>query len=94
MKERVREIAAELIAIAAARADAYVEEVSTLAHQLRELHDPAALFVLVAPETRAKHVAFEVNRRKAVEAGQLRQVAKSKAGDSPFRKRIEVEAVK
>ena len=40
-------IAGHAIAIAAARAAKYTEEISTLAHQLRELYDPAATFVLV-----------------------------------------------
>ncbi len=46
-KLTIVEIAGNAIAITAARADGYVEEISTLAHQLRELYDPAALFVLV-----------------------------------------------
>ena len=51
------EIAGHAIAIAAARADAYTEEVSTLAHQLRELYDPAALFVLVQMDDHIQLVA-------------------------------------
>lgn len=35
------------VLIAAAQSDSYVEEISTLAHSLRELYDPDALFLLV-----------------------------------------------
>ncbi len=35
------------VVIAAAEADEYIEEVSTLAHLLRDLYDPAALFLVV-----------------------------------------------
>lgn len=51
------EIAGHAIAIAAARANEYVEEVSTLAHQLRELYDPAALFLLVQMDDHIQMVA-------------------------------------
>lgn len=50
-------IAGHAIVIAAARADKYTEEVSTLAHQLRELYDPAAIFVLVQMEDHIQLVA-------------------------------------
>jgi len=46
-KIQMHHIAGHVIAIAAARADTYVEEISVLAHQLREMYDPAALFLLV-----------------------------------------------
>jgi tRNA nucleotidyltransferase (CCA-adding enzyme) len=52
-----RTIAGHAIAIAAARASSYVEEISTLAHQLRELYDPAALFVLVEMDDHIQLVA-------------------------------------
>ncbi len=57
--ERVRtiEIAGHAIALATARAGTYVEEVSTLAHQLRELYDPAALFLLVQMDDHIQLVA-------------------------------------
>lgn len=57
--ERIKtiDIAGHAIAMATARADAYVEEVSTLAHQLRELYDPAALFVLVQMDDHIQMVA-------------------------------------
>ena len=60
------DIAGHVIAIAAARAEAYTEEVATLAHQLRELYDPAALFVLVQMDdhiqmvARSDHAAIDV----------------------------------
>ena len=50
-------IAGHAIMIAAARADKYTEEISTLAHQLRELYDPAALFVLVQMDDHIQLVA-------------------------------------
>ena len=56
-KTQTIDIAGHTVAIAAARADSYVEEVSTLAHQLRELHDPAALFVLVQMDDHIQMVA-------------------------------------
>jgi tRNA nucleotidyltransferase (CCA-adding enzyme) len=56
-RTKMVEIAGHTIAIAAARADSYIEEISTLAHQLRELHDPAALFVLVQMGARIQLVA-------------------------------------
>ncbi len=51
------EIAGHPIVIADARADQYVEEVSTLAQQLRELYDPSALFVLVQMDDHIQMVA-------------------------------------
>ncbi len=51
------EIAGHPIVIADARANQYVEEVSTLAHQLRELYDPSALFVLVQMDDHIQLVA-------------------------------------
>ncbi|HEX7588977.1 MAG TPA: CBS domain-containing protein [Anaerolineae bacterium] len=56
-KTQIIDIAGHTIAIAAVRADSYVEEISTLAHQLRELHDPAALFVLVQMDDHIQMVA-------------------------------------
>ncbi|MBI4785645.1 MAG: CBS domain-containing protein [Chloroflexi bacterium] len=66
--ERVQtvEVAGHAIAIAAVRADQYTEEVSTLAHQIRELYDPAALFLLVQMDdhiqmvARSDHAAIDV----------------------------------
>jgi tRNA nucleotidyltransferase (CCA-adding enzyme) len=65
-KTQIVNIAGHMIAIAAARADSYTEEISTLAHQLRELHDPAALFLLVQMDdhiqmvARSDHAAIDV----------------------------------
>ncbi len=56
-RTQVIDIAGHTIAIATARAGVYTEEVSTLAHQLRELHDPAALFVLVQMDDHIQMVA-------------------------------------
>lgn len=65
-------IAGHAIAIAAARAAQYTEEVSTLAHQLRELYDPAALFVLVQMQDHIQLVArsdrAEIDVAKIAEA--------------------------
>ncbi len=56
-KIKTVEIAGHAIVISAVRADAYTEEVSTLAHQLRELYDPAALFILVQMDDQIQLVA-------------------------------------
>jgi tRNA nucleotidyltransferase (CCA-adding enzyme) len=66
--ETVR-IAGHDIAIATARADDYVEEISTLAHQLRELFDPAALFVLVQMEDHIQLVAR--SDRPSIDVGSI-----------------------
>lgn len=50
-------IAGHAILIASAHADQYVEEISTLAQQLRALYDPAALFVLVQMDEHIQLVA-------------------------------------
>lgn len=63
------EIAGHAIAIAAARADRYTEEVSTLAHQIRELYDPAALFVLVQMDDHIQMVAR--SDRPAIDVAQI-----------------------
>ncbi len=65
-KTQVVDVAGHTIVIAAARAESYTEEISTLAHQLRELHDPAALFLLVQMDdhiqmvARSDHAAIDV----------------------------------
>ncbi len=41
------EFAGQTVVIAASRAEEYYEEISSLAHKLRDLYEPAALFVLV-----------------------------------------------
>lgn len=50
-------IAGHVVMIAVANADGYVEEISTLAHKLRDLFEPDALFVLVAMEDHIQLVA-------------------------------------
>ncbi len=65
-KIEIHEIAGYPIALAATRADAYTEEVSVLAHQLREVYDPAALFLLVQMDdtiqlvARSQHAEIDV----------------------------------
>lgn len=46
-RAELHEISGQTIVIAAVRVPEYVEEISTLAHQLMQLYDPAALFLLV-----------------------------------------------
>jgi len=70
-KIETHEIAGHHIAIAAARADQYVEEVSTLAHQLDEMYDPAALFVLAQMDDHIQLVAR--SDRSAIDVGALAQ---------------------
>ncbi len=41
------DFAGHTIVVATARAEGYVEEISTLAHKIRDLYDPAGLFLLV-----------------------------------------------
>lgn len=51
------EIGGHAVVVAAGRADNYEEEISTLAHKLRELLEPSALFVLVALDDHVQLVA-------------------------------------
>jgi tRNA nucleotidyltransferase (CCA-adding enzyme) len=51
------EIGGYTVVVASGRADDYDEEISTLAHKLRELLEPAALFVLVALNDHVQLVA-------------------------------------
>jgi tRNA nucleotidyltransferase (CCA-adding enzyme) len=51
------EIEGRTIMIAVAQAEAYVEEISTLAHKLRDLFEPDALFLLVAMDDHTQLVA-------------------------------------
>ncbi|MEJ2207531.1 MAG: CBS domain-containing protein [Anaerolineae bacterium] len=44
---RVLDFAGHTIVVATALAEGYVEEISTLAHKIRDLYDPAGLFLLV-----------------------------------------------
>ncbi|MBI5304085.1 MAG: CBS domain-containing protein [Chloroflexi bacterium] len=70
-----RHIAGHAIALAVARTDEYVEEISTLAHQLRELYDPAALFVLAQMDDHIQLVA-----RSDVEAIDVAGIAEQFGG--------------
>jgi tRNA nucleotidyltransferase (CCA-adding enzyme) len=63
------DIAGHNVAISAVRAKSYVEEISTLAHQLMELYDPAALFLLVQMDDTIQMVAR--SREGAIDAADL-----------------------
>ena len=51
------DIEGRTVMIAVARAEGYVEEISTLAHKLRDLFEPDALFLAVAMEDHTQFVA-------------------------------------
>ncbi|NUQ36381.1 MAG: CBS domain-containing protein [Caldilineales bacterium] len=51
------DIAGHTVVIAQAQADAYVDEISTLAHKLRDLFDPDGLFLIVDLQDRIQFVA-------------------------------------
>lgn len=70
-KIEMHEIAGHTIAIAAARAGKYIEEVSTVAHQLREVYDPAALFVLAQMDDHIQLVAR--SERAEIDVGAIAQ---------------------
>jgi len=53
----VHEFEGQSVVVAAVTAPGYVEEISTLAHKMRDLYDPAALFVLVQLEEHIQMVA-------------------------------------
>ncbi len=53
----IHEFDGQSVVIATASVKGYVEEISTLAHKLRDLFDPAALFVLVKLDERIQLVA-------------------------------------
>lgn len=57
------------IIIAVARTDRYVEEISTLAHRLRDLYQPEALFILVEMQDHVQMVARSVT--EAIDVGRL-----------------------
>ncbi len=59
------------VMIASAQAQTYVEEISTLAHKLRDLYDPQALFLLVCMEDRTQMVA-----RSATDAIDVAEIAR------------------
>ncbi|MCS6844474.1 MAG: CBS domain-containing protein [Caldilineales bacterium] len=63
------EIAGQTIVIAAARAPEYTDEISTLAHKLRDVYDPAGLFLLVDLGDRVQMVARSTS--DAVDVGAI-----------------------
>lgn len=75
------EIGGQTIVIATVRVLEYVEEVSTLAQQLMQLHDPAALFLLVQMGSQIQLVA-----RSKSEAIDVAEIARAfGGGDTPPR---------
>lgn len=63
------EIAGQSIVIATARAPEYNDEISTLAHKLRDVYDPAGLFLLVDLDDRVQLVARSAS--DAVDVGAI-----------------------
>lgn len=62
-------IQGQAVIIAAARVGEYVEEISTIAHRLRDLLDPDALFVLVGQDSHIQLVARSTS--EAIDVGSL-----------------------
>ncbi len=69
------EIGGQTILIAAVRVKEYVEEISTLAHQLMSLYDPGALFLLVQMRNETQLVA-----RSKTEALDVSEIARAFGG--------------
>jgi tRNA nucleotidyltransferase (CCA-adding enzyme) len=69
------DVAGHTVIISTARCDRYVEEISTLAHKLRDLLDPDALFLLVAFDSRIQVVA-----RSSVDAIDVGEIARELGG--------------
>jgi len=65
-------IAGQVIVIATADGQGYVEEISTLAHKIRDLMEPAALFLLVAVNGRVQMVAR--SQSDHINVGEITQV--------------------
>jgi tRNA nucleotidyltransferase (CCA-adding enzyme) len=63
------EIEGRTVMIAVARAEGYVEEISSLAHKLRDLFEPDALFLVVAMEDHTQLVARSTN--DAIDVGAI-----------------------
>lgn len=63
------EFAGHSVIIAAARSEEYVAEVSTLAHKLRDLYEPEALFLLVDQGDRIQLVARSTS--DAIDVGEI-----------------------
>ncbi|OQY97053.1 MAG: hypothetical protein B6D41_04380 [Chloroflexi bacterium UTCFX4] len=66
------EIGGQTVVIAAVRVQEYVEEISTLAQQLMQLYDPAALFVLVQMGSQIQLVAR--SKSEAVDVAAIARV--------------------
>jgi tRNA nucleotidyltransferase (CCA-adding enzyme) len=66
---QIHECAGHIIVIAAARAKEYVEEISTLAHQMMTLYDPSALFLLVQMGDQIQMVAR--SKHRAIDAAAI-----------------------
>lgn len=66
---QIHECAGHTIVIAAARAKEYVEEISTLAHQMMTLYDPSALFLLVQMGDQIQMVAR--SKHRAIDAAAI-----------------------
>ncbi len=71
----VLDIHGHTVVIAAAKAPAFMDELSTLAHKLRDLYDPAALFILVGLDGHIQMVA-----RSATDAVDVGRIAASLGG--------------
>jgi len=67
----VLDFAGHTILVAAATAEGYVEEISTLAHKIRDLYDPAGLFLLVDLGEHLQLVARSTS--DAVDVGHITQ---------------------
>ena len=63
------EVHGHTIVIAAARAPSFMDELSTLAHKLKDLYDPTALFILVELDGRIQLVARSTSN--AVNVGEI-----------------------
>lgn len=74
-RAETHEIGGQSILISAVRVQEYVEEISTLAHQLMQLYDPAALFVLVQMGNQIQLVA-----RSKSEAVDVAEIARAFGG--------------
>jgi len=69
------EFAGQTVVIASAKATGYLEEISTLAHKVRDLYEPAALFLIVDLEVRIQLVA-----RSSSEAIDVAHIARQFGG--------------
>ncbi|MBI4670862.1 MAG: CBS domain-containing protein [Chloroflexi bacterium] len=74
-RAETHEIGGQTVVIAAVRVQEYVEEISTLAQQLMQLHDPSALFLLVQMGAQIQLVA-----RSKSEAVDVAEIARAFGG--------------